>query len=64
MALLTMDQVLEMLPSNQFFRTHKSYIVNSDQIEIIEKDQIKIRGKAIPIGNNFKEDFFNNLKKY
>lgn len=64
MTLLTMEQVLEMLPSNQFFRSHKSYIVNSDQIDIIEKDQIKIGGKVLPIGNNFKEDFFNNLKKY
>ena len=63
MALLTMEQVLEMLPSDQFFRVHKSYIVNADQIDIIEKDQIKIRDKAVPIGNNFKEGFLRNLKK-
>ena len=63
MALLTMDQVLGMLPSDQFFRIHKSYIVNADQIDVIEKDQIKIRGKAVPIGNNFKEGFLRNLKK-
>jgi DNA-binding LytR/AlgR family response regulator len=63
MALLTMDQVLEMLPSDQFLRIHKSYIVNADQIDIIEKDQIKIRGKVIPIGNSFKENFLRKLRR-
>ncbi|MHA2121450.1 MAG: LytR/AlgR family response regulator transcription factor [Promethearchaeota archaeon] len=63
MALLTMDQVLEMLPSDQFLRIHKSYIVNADQIDIIENDQIKIRGKVIPIGNSFKENFLRKLRR-
>lgn len=64
MALLTMDKLLNMLPSKNFFRIHKSYIVNADLIEIIEKDQIKIKGKVLPIGNKYKERFFSYIKKH
>lgn len=64
MTLLTMDKLLHMLPSEQFIRIHRSYIVNTDKINIIDKEQIKIRDVSIPIGDNFKETFFNYIKKY
>jgi DNA-binding LytR/AlgR family response regulator len=42
MSLLTMDQVLKMLPQEQFCRIHRSFIVNLKQIDVIEKDQFCI----------------------
>jgi DNA-binding LytR/AlgR family response regulator len=63
MSLLTMDQVLKMLPQEQFCRIHRSFIVNLKQIDVIEKDQIKINNKAIPVGDNFKESFLKNLRE-
>ncbi len=63
MSLQTMNQVLKLLPKEIFIRVHKSYIVNVEKIDLIKKDHIIIKGKTVPIGNNFKHSFFNTLKK-
>ena len=42
------------LPENQFIRTHKSYIVSIDKIELIEGNRISIKDHKIPIGKIYK----------
>lgn len=57
--LQTMKSLEEKLPTDQFIRVHRSYIVNLDKIhavsamgiEMMEKGQIK----TIPVGANYKE---------
>jgi len=56
MSLMSMKNALEMLPKNQFVRIHRSYIVAFPRINIIEKDQITIHKKKIPIGETYKEN--------
>ena len=46
----------EMLPSNQFVRIHKSYIINLMQIEKIDVDSVTIKNNSLPIGLNFRND--------
>ncbi len=46
---------LEKLPSNKFYRAHKSYIVNVDHIEAINSKDIMINNNLIPISKEFKE---------
>ncbi|AIY14187.1 MULTISPECIES: LytR/AlgR family response regulator transcription factor [Cellulophaga] len=46
---------LEKLPSNKFYRAHKSYIVNVDHIEAINSKDILINNNLIPISKEFKE---------
>ncbi|MCF8714330.1 response regulator [Joostella atrarenae] len=52
---------LEKLPSEQFYRAHKSYIVNIDQIEAINTKDILVNGKNIPISKEFREFILSNM---
>lgn len=52
----------EMLFPNQFVRVHKSYIINSSQIEKVAGNQIYLsNGTIIPIGRAYKEAFISRF---
>jgi two-component system LytT family response regulator len=57
--LLNMKNLEEMLPSSLFVRVHKSYIVPFKRIDSIEKQNIFISDKVIPIGETFSAPFFS-----
>lgn len=57
LSLLTMKEALELLPADQFVRVHKSYIVSLNHLDVIERHQVTIAGKAIPIGLTYREQF-------
>ena len=46
---LSMKKILSVLPSNNFYRIHKSFIVAIDKIESIEGNIIKINNVRLPI---------------
>tara|TARA_R110002073_G_scaffold128999_3_gene275129 strand:+ start:89496 stop:90200 length:705 start_codon:yes stop_codon:yes gene_type:complete len=50
------------LPESQFVRTHKSYIVSIDKIEVIEGNRIQIKEHTIPIGKMYKLNVNKLLK--
>ncbi len=50
----TLTSFAELLPSNLFVRTHKSFIVAIDKIEVIEGNRIKIKNHQIAIGKMYK----------
>ncbi|MFT5385709.1 MAG: DNA-binding LytR/AlgR family response regulator [Saprospiraceae bacterium] len=55
---------IENLDQNQFFRIHKSYIVNISKIKKVSGNQVFITdGISIPIGRVFKDDFINRFVK-
>jgi DNA-binding LytR/AlgR family response regulator len=56
--LQVMKQLEEILPSNRFLRVHKSYIVALDKINSIERQEIYIADRIIPIGITYQEAFF------
>lgn len=53
----------EMLPSINFVRVHKSYMVAMDKIEFVERNRIKISDKLIPVGDTYRKVFFDILDK-
>lgn len=58
MALLTMSKIMEHLPSKSFMRVHRSYIVNLDKIQTIERNRIIFdKDKYIPVSEQYKDDF-------
>jgi DNA-binding LytR/AlgR family response regulator len=59
----TLWSVEKRLPSQNFFRVHKSYIVNILHINFIHTSQNSISTKCgiVPIGEAFKELFFSKI---
>lgn len=53
--LQSFHDILETLPSDNFHRVHKSYIVALDKIDSIRKNRIYVGDKVIPIGATFRE---------
>jgi DNA-binding LytR/AlgR family response regulator len=60
----TMKDIEKKLPSHDFIRVHRSYIVRLDKINAIEQTNIVMEGgkKLIPIGGSYKDDLFNKIK--
>lgn len=63
MTLQNLKTIEETLPSKDFCRVHKSYIISINKIENIERNRIKIQDHLIPISETYKEHFFNQLKQ-
>jgi len=59
----TMNYFEKLLPVNQFFRVHKSFIVALAHIRSIYGNSIEMDGATVPIGNNYKDAFMNLVTK-
>lgn len=59
----TMKSIEEKLPSNEFMRVHRSFIVSLSKIKTIERDRILFGDKRIPISKQFKSEFDDFVKK-
>ncbi len=60
-SLISMKEIEEMLPSERFMRVHRSFIVNLDNIEIVERNRIVFGKTYIPISDSRRDDFFSRL---
>lgn len=61
----TMKAIEKKLPTSKFTRVHRSYIVNTSSINVIEDNNIVIPieggSKTIPIGKSYKDNLMNDL---
>jgi two-component system LytT family response regulator len=56
--LIRLKTMEEQLPKEKFMRVHRSFIVNLDQVKIIERNRIIFDKKVfIPIGEQYKDNF-------
>lgn len=65
---LTFKSLEDYLPSGNFIRVHKSYIVSLSKIENLDNEEIKIQKYSIPLSRNYKSEVMekvigNNLLK-
>jgi DNA-binding LytR/AlgR family response regulator len=51
------------LPSDEFFRIHKSYIVRLDEIKSINPREVGIGNDSVPVGRTYFQDLINGIKK-
>lgn len=51
------------LPNEEFFRIHKSYIVRLDEIKSINPREVIIGNDAVPVGRTYFQDLINGIKK-
>jgi len=53
---------LEKLPSNSFFRSHKSYIINVEHVMAVNAKDVLIGDELIPISKDFKDFILKAMK--
>ncbi len=57
LTLMSLKALEEQLPAKSFMRVHRSYIVNLNRIDAVERSQINIRSTLIPVADQYKESF-------
>ncbi len=61
----TMKAIEQKLPSGKFTRVHRSYIVNTSSIDVIEDNSVIIKtedgSKNIPIGKSYKDKLMKDI---
>lgn len=57
MTLMNMKTLEQSLPASQFMRVHRSFIVNTSKIKIIERNRIVFNNRYIPISDTYKQAF-------
>jgi two-component system LytT family response regulator len=63
MTLQNFAKIEESLPSKNFCRVHKSFIVALDKIKSIERNVVMIADQRIPVSNTYKENFFSRIRQ-
>jgi DNA-binding LytR/AlgR family response regulator len=61
MALSTMKAIEKKLPTSQFIRVHRSFLVHIDKIDRLEDNMIGIGEKIIPVSRSCKDNLLNRL---
>lgn len=62
MILMTIKDILKLLPDDLFFRVHRSYVVNLDKVQKIAGDSIYINESTIPISKRNKNLFLEKFR--
>ncbi len=63
MTLMSFRDLEESLPSDQFVRVHKSFLVHLEKIDKIERQRIFIGDASIPISNTYRDAFLLQIQK-
>jgi two-component system LytT family response regulator len=51
---MSTKEIEALLPSNQFRRVHRSFIISIDKVEAYNSESLEINGISIPIGREYK----------
>ena len=63
LSLMSMKSMEEMLPESRFIRVHRSFIVQSEKIKVIDRNRIVFGKEYIPISDGYKEKFVEFLSR-
>ena len=53
---MTMKYLNELLPSPQFLRLHRSYLVNKHFVSVINKNSIRVGNEVIPVSDSYRHN--------
>lgn len=62
-SLISMREIEEMLPVDQFMRVHRSFIVNMAAVREVERSHIIFGKTRIPVAESRRDDFFARLAR-
>lgn len=57
LTLMSLRSVEQALPTEDFIRVHRSYIVNKRRISVIERNHIIIADHAVPVSDSYRQQF-------
>ncbi len=63
MTRMSIKAIEEQLTGSPFVRIHKSYLVSLPSITSVRKNSVFIQAMELPIGENYREAFFNAIGK-
>ena len=52
------------LPAKLFVKIHKSYIVAIGKIEKTDNDEVWVMQKSLPLGDTYKNEFFERINQF
>lgn len=61
MTLMNFEQLLSLLPKDNFIRVHRSYVVAIDKIDSVERNVIFLKKERIVIGKVYSQFFSKNV---
>ena len=61
---LSMKKIINLLPEDQFYRIHKSFIISLDKIDSVEGNMVSVNGTKLPIGNSYRQDFSEFINRF
>jgi DNA-binding LytR/AlgR family response regulator len=61
LAALNLKALEDNLPSGEFMRIHRSYIVNLSRIEEVSNTDVHMNGLSLPVGESYKAPVFNDV---
>ncbi|MFD2567618.1 LytR/AlgR family response regulator transcription factor [Pseudotenacibaculum haliotis] len=61
LTLMSFKTILEKLPSRNFLRIHRSYIVNIEHVTSVQKSKLIAGGEQLPIGETYKNNVLKRL---
>ncbi len=56
-SLMSMKSLEDLLPSHRFIRVHRSYIVQTSKIKVVERNRIVFGKQYIPVSDSYKDKF-------
>jgi len=57
----SLSDIEELLPSNEFIRIHRSYIIALQKIKAYGRDYVEVADKQLSVGNTYKKNFDNTI---
>ncbi|NHA03300.1 response regulator transcription factor [Mucilaginibacter sp. HC2] len=64
MPYLTISEIEQYLPAEQFSRIHQSFVINTDRIKAVEQTRVTLEdGSALNLGRFYKEAFLEKMNE-
>jgi DNA-binding LytR/AlgR family response regulator len=63
LSLMSLKKLENSLPSDKFMRVHRSFIINIDHIQAVERGDVLINNKIIPVAEGYKSNLQEFLNK-
>lgn len=60
---MTLSECIDLLPKEQFIRIHRSFIINIDAIDKMERHQITVKGYILPIAASYRKSLIELFER-